>query len=72
MASGERDESSGATAEAGQFEGGFDLAAGLAPEGVGEDAHGPARGADVLNFAAGNPVVDGATANANELTGRGN
>src|SRR5215210_7237396 len=40
----------------------------VAPQRVGEDAHRPARGSDVLNLAAGEPVVDGAPAHAHELT----
>ena len=39
----------------------------LTPERVGEDAHRSACGPYVLNFAAGNPVVDRAAADADQL-----
>src|SRR5262245_39225927 len=39
----------------------------FAPERIGEDAHRPASGPHVLNLAAGNPVVDCAAADADQL-----
>ena len=65
---------SGATAQPlGPFRGvGIDRGGGLAPQRVGEDPDGSAGGADVLHLAAGNPVVDGAAADADELAGARN
>ena len=44
----------------------------FAPKRVGKDPDGPTGGSDVLNLAAGDPVIDGAPAHADQLARSGN
>lgn len=44
----------------------------FAPQRVSKDPDGPAGGSDVLNLAAGDPVIDSAPAHANQLARSGN
>jgi len=41
---------------------------GVPEEGIGKDANRAAGGADVLDFAAGDPVIDGASTDPDHVT----